>query len=233
MKKMLGCHADERGFVLIAALLILVLLTIIGIAAISTSTSERQTATNFLLYERAFYSAEAGLEHAKADLLKLVAAQPILSGAAYSGPTFTFALNGTTKDPKGNSRKKAVTSTDEKTKKSSREVPWLSNLQFDGHTYTITVWDNDDDIGPTQKADEDSDGMIWIRSEVVGPGTRNSKCSIEALVQVTSSGSLVSNDLTNYAQGGGGSEKNYTANDKNYLDFKDKDFGKKTLNTGG
>jgi Tfp pilus assembly protein PilX len=232
MKKMLGCHADERGFVLIAALLILVLLTIIGIAAISTSTSERQTATNFLLYERAFYSAEAGLEHAKADLLKLVAAQPILSGAAYSGPTFTFALNGTTKHPNGNSRKKAVTSTDEKTKNSSREVPWLSNLEFDGHTYTITVWDNDDDMG-TQKADEDSDGMIWIRSEVVGPGTRNSKCSIEALVQVTSTGSLVSNDLANYAQGGGGSEKNYTANDVGKVDLTNNNAGKKTLNTGG
>ena len=59
---------SENGNIIIASVMILALLTIVGIAAMSSSTTESQLATNTLLYERAFYSAEAGFEHAKGVL---------------------------------------------------------------------------------------------------------------------------------------------------------------------
>ena len=56
---------DDKGSIIVAALMVLVLLTIIGISASNTSVNEVQIATNSLLYERAFYTAESGLVHAK------------------------------------------------------------------------------------------------------------------------------------------------------------------------
>jgi type IV pilus assembly protein PilX len=59
---------NEKGSVIVAAIMILALLTIIGIAATNMSTTEQHLAVNTLLYERAFYAAEAGFEHAKGVL---------------------------------------------------------------------------------------------------------------------------------------------------------------------
>ena len=59
---------NENGSVIIVAIFILALLTVLGLSAITTSTTEQHLATNTLLYERAFYAAEAGFEHAKGIL---------------------------------------------------------------------------------------------------------------------------------------------------------------------
>jgi len=53
---------NESGSVLIIALLILVLLTIIGISASTTSTIDIQIAGNEKLYKIAFYAADGGTE---------------------------------------------------------------------------------------------------------------------------------------------------------------------------
>ena len=49
---------DEKGVVLIAAMMILVLLTIIGIASTTVSNTETKIATNEAVYQRNFYRAE-------------------------------------------------------------------------------------------------------------------------------------------------------------------------------
>lgn len=54
---------QDRGVSLIAALLILLVLTLIGINAISTSTFEVQIAGNERLYNEAFYAADAGIDY--------------------------------------------------------------------------------------------------------------------------------------------------------------------------
>ena len=56
--------ADERGFVLVWALLLLVVLTLLGVAGISTSIFETKMAANEALHKRAFYQADGGTQNA-------------------------------------------------------------------------------------------------------------------------------------------------------------------------
>lgn len=200
--------SDQRGFAIFGAVLVLALVTIIGIAAISTSTSERRTATNFMLYERVFYSAEAGLEHVKEAFKNTLRTPANIAVMAVTGrPDWSFALNGATDTTYAGG------------------VRFISNQSIDTNTYTITVWDNDDGDGNPA---HDSDGMIFIRSDAVGP--QNSSCSIETLVTATAT----SDPIHGYnAQEGGGSGKNYTSNDANGINFSAPGFGAQTLHVGG
>jgi hypothetical protein len=54
---------NEYGAVLVVALIMLVIITAIGIAATRTSETELQIASNGVLYETAFYAAEAGIAY--------------------------------------------------------------------------------------------------------------------------------------------------------------------------
>ena len=63
MPQAISLKKNEKGYIIIAALLILALLTIISVSAINMSTTELKISTNELLYEKAFYAAEAGLQH--------------------------------------------------------------------------------------------------------------------------------------------------------------------------
>ena len=53
----------EDGYIILASVLILALLSIICVSGLNMSTTEIKIATNELLYERAFYTAETGLQH--------------------------------------------------------------------------------------------------------------------------------------------------------------------------
>jgi len=61
-------HESEGGFATLIALIMVAMLTLIGLAALSTSDDEITIAGNELQETRAFYAAEAGLEIAAADL---------------------------------------------------------------------------------------------------------------------------------------------------------------------
>jgi hypothetical protein len=54
---------NQRGVSLVIALMILLVLTLIGISAISTTTFETNIAGNERLYNRAFYTADAGVDY--------------------------------------------------------------------------------------------------------------------------------------------------------------------------
>lgn len=54
---------NEQGSVLVLAMVVLVVLTIIGIAATRTSTTELRIAGNEKFYKEAFYSADAGISY--------------------------------------------------------------------------------------------------------------------------------------------------------------------------
>jgi hypothetical protein len=60
MRRIVDTLANDRGSVLVIALLVLVLLTLIGISATTTSTTEVQMAGSEKVYEMAFYAAESG-----------------------------------------------------------------------------------------------------------------------------------------------------------------------------
>jgi PilX N-terminal len=68
MVKMISILKKEDGSVIVAALLILVLLTIIGISAVSTSNTELNITSNAQLHKMAFFMAESGW-HVMADWL--------------------------------------------------------------------------------------------------------------------------------------------------------------------
>jgi len=54
---------NQSGVSLVVALMILLVLTLIGISAISTTTFETNIAGNERLYNRAFYTADAGVDY--------------------------------------------------------------------------------------------------------------------------------------------------------------------------
>lgn len=60
MKKIVDNIANDRGSALVIALLVLVLLTLMGISATTTSTIEVQMAGNEKFHDMAFYAAESG-----------------------------------------------------------------------------------------------------------------------------------------------------------------------------
>jgi type IV pilus assembly protein PilX len=191
------CIDNERGVVIVAALLILVVLTIIGVAATNTSTMERQTSFNFMVHERAFYAAEAGMEHVKEALRNSLRQPARLALVATTGRAdWTFILSGPP----------AATSTTY-----AGGLQWITNQPFDQCQYTITIWDNSDgDANPAA----DADGLIWVRSEAIGP--RNARCSIETLLDANA----ITDPVTGYnAQEGSGSGKTYTSTDSQAVDF--------------
>lgn len=54
---------NENGSIIVAAVLILALLSIIGVSAVRTSITEQQISTNMLIYKMNFYGAESGGAH--------------------------------------------------------------------------------------------------------------------------------------------------------------------------
>jgi hypothetical protein len=54
---------NQRGVSLVVALMILLVLTLIGISAISTTTFETNIAGNERLYNRAFYTTDSGVDY--------------------------------------------------------------------------------------------------------------------------------------------------------------------------
>lgn len=62
---------DDSGFVLIVALVILVLITLLGIAALNTTTTEIQIAAGDRAYKQAFYNAETGISYAVEASVKM------------------------------------------------------------------------------------------------------------------------------------------------------------------
>ena len=203
---------NERGSTIVAALLILVLLTIIGIAAINSSTTERATSANYLLYERVFFTAEAGLEHAPAALRR--AMDPYVSVWAMNSvsPNFSFALSqlpdkATASFPTGYDL--SLLSTTRPTgykllKYNGSEIVNSPLEGYQGYQYTINIWDNMDDADPTV----DSDGTIFMLAQAEGP--KNSKCSIFTILEVAGSDSLSGYN----AQEGAGSGKGHSSLDK-------------------
>lgn len=195
--------SNDRGSVLIAALMILVLLTILGIAATNMSSTELKISTNSLLYERAFYTAEAGLERATESLRAPFVNQNKAQIASGGEGNWTFALDG--------SLEGYGVATDD----SNDDLPgtpivwWIQQDNLNGVTYSVRVWDNNDDGDPTT----DVDGLIYVRADAVEPA-RGGRCSIEELVEGTSTGGIVSGYT---AQEGAGSGKVNTSNDANAI----------------
>jgi len=80
---------NEKGYIMISAMLVLCLLTIIGISAIQTSTNELNITTNSQIYHMNFYAAESGLAHSVAWLQN-----GGVKSDDYKNPDFSEIVNG-------------------------------------------------------------------------------------------------------------------------------------------
>ncbi len=213
MKTSVHHFNNEKGSVIVAAVMILACLTIIGFAASNMSTTEVSISTNSLLYERAFYSAEAGLQHAKESLREQFHIQNQAQIAIGQPGYWDFALNGSL------AAYGAAADTDGDSKGSYEDgVVWIPDTDLQGVHYTVTIWNNDDGGSHT----DDTDGMVWVRADSWEP-RRGGRCSIVELVK----GSFVAGGATSgyTAQEGLGSGKGYTSDDSNPVDFNDPGFG--------
>ncbi len=89
---------EQRGVVLVVALLVLTVLSVLGLAFLMTAQTEDAIATNYRNHTAAFYAAEAGVESGVASLKSLVGANPTPTVAQLAGllppaltdPNYTF-----------------------------------------------------------------------------------------------------------------------------------------------
>lgn len=197
----------EEGSVLIIALIMLVMLTLLGVSATTTSNIEMRIADNERNYQRAFYVADAGIEHARSLLTSKLVENNTANLATGSPLEWDFALDGS--EGIG-----AATGTDY-----GSGAILLNNISFgplSGYTYTVTVWNNGDPPpnGDGGGATDDADSVIMVQSDASGPN--NAQVSI----QVSLIGSASGEAITGYsAQAGAGAGKNYSSDDLNAIDF--------------
>jgi hypothetical protein len=190
---------NESGSAIVVAIMILVLLSIFGLSAINTSTTEQHLSVNTLLYERSFYTAEAGLEHVKA-ILKVELAKNIDNP---NPGRFDFALDG------------SGPVSDKATDCNFDGGVELLNEQLDGVAYTVTAWNNYDGAGGTCQAEVDNDGKLMVRAQATDP--RGSVSSIETLIFGQITGTSALGDAQSNVDTGKGSK----GNDKDAIDLTD------------
>jgi hypothetical protein len=183
----------------VIALIMLCLLTIIGSAAIDTSTVETIISGVEKDRQGSFYTAEAGIDHGRGMLRSLFVQRNAAKIAAGGNPDWDFALNGS--EP-GVSAASATTN--------AGGAVWINNGSGgSGHTYNVKVWNNSD----SGSATDDTDGLIYIGSEATGPAGGDTSIEITLEGSVSEGGST-----TGYAaQAGGGSAKSYTSDDFNAI----------------
>ena len=213
MNKIKYLSTNQNGSVIVVALMMMVLLTILGLAAVNTSSTEQHLAINTLLYERAFYATDAGFEHAK-GVLKVPYTEQNQSNIALGNPgSWSFVLDGGGVIP-GLAAAWDCAPLDMDGNCGGGDGVGdfeggvaLVQSDLDGITYTVTAWNNDDRAGggtPTS----DTDGRLMIRTVATGP--RGETCAIEALIE----GTTDSGGMNGYkAQAGAGAGKSYRNND--------------------
>lgn len=204
VKKQNKIIKNEKGIVLVIALIMLCMMTIIGTAVSNTASVETIISGVEKEQREAFYVAEAGVDHAKGLLRSLFISRNTLKIASGLIPDWDFALDGSesTIDP--------ATETD-----FAGGAPWITGGTMGGqYTYRVSVWDNPDTgnnspYDPTEYAIDDGDGVIFIRSVATGP--HGDSVAIEVSVEGTVSGV---GTISGYAaQAGAGSGKNYSSED--------------------
>jgi Tfp pilus assembly protein PilX len=193
---------NEKGSVIIAAIMILALLTVTTFMAMNTSDTEVQISGNALIYKKTFYAAEAGIQHA----MKLLEGPFVIHNAPKvktgARADWNFALDGSNVNPANDPNADSIGEYDP----DYGGAVWVNKATIGGVTYTVSLWNNQD-AGDFQN---DTDGLVWIQSDAVHP--RRSRVSIRVLVE----GDTTGEGITGYtAQAGAGAGKNYNANDLN------------------
>jgi Tfp pilus assembly protein PilX len=164
MKNIISNLNRNDGSVVVVALIMLALLSIIGIAATNTSTTEVKISANEQLYRIVFYGADAGLEVGRQVLNDIKIANPGSWDNILAGTAFTW------QDAGGNDVN--VSTLDQVV-----DATWNRSVGL--ATYTLQVVDNDDlDGNPLI----DTDNIVVLTSTAT---YRNAQAQIQATVHYT------------------------------------------------
>ena len=198
---------NEDGMTMVVTLMILLLLSIIGVAAIKTSTTETMISSAETEKRSTFYAAESGAEHLTGILRTLCIPRnqdrisKCNASTARCNPKWNFALDGT---EEGISAATTVTSSNPSwMEQFNAGALWITRDMGNGYSYVVRVW-NKNDAG---SAIDDEDGVIYLGA--VGTGPHNGKAAVE----VALSGVVVGSVITSYSQSSGGASKSSNATD--------------------
>ncbi len=195
MEKIRSLNSDD-GMVLVVSLLVLVLLSLMGRAVTMTSSNEMVIAGNDRFDKMTFFAAEAGLGHIRGLFQSEFTSRNQAKIASGQGPDWNFALNGSVAGVN------SVTAAN-----FDGGSKWIIDCPLDDGarlpaTYTVTVWNNSDDMGG---ATDDSDQLLCVRSVASGP--RGTQCSVEGFLLGQVFGEAVSGYFAQ-ASAGAGSNNN-------------------------
>lgn len=184
-------HQNEKGAVLVIAMLVLVLLTLMGRSVTNISNNELKIAGNEKREKRVFFAAEAGLGHIRALLQSEFANRNQVKIASGQNPDWDFALNGTLTGIS------SATSAD-----FDGGSVWINDQSLDDGArlpcrYTVTVWNNPDDRGGIT---DDTDQLLCVRSVAIGPG--KAKSSAEIMLSGQAFGEAITGYLAQADAGG-------------------------------
>jgi len=174
MQKITSIINNQQGSVIIMAVFILALLTVIGISATNTSTTEVQVSTNAVLHNIAFYTADSGIAAGRAALNNLKIAD---------AGSWDKLLNNSCEDPRCPGGPPDPL---EVIVWNGADCTTLNDiLDADGGrtvgpaTFTLEINDNIDLDG---KDDVDSDDTISLTSTLTAP-YRNATATISTMVR--------------------------------------------------
>ena len=184
---------NNRGAVLIIALLVMTALSVIGVMSVITSSTEVKISGNAKFAKQTFYSADAGIEHVRGIIKNRLGAEYAQRLAMKTDPydLLDDMLEGATAD--------------------NPEVLTIDSASIGTCTYSVWIRDNNDGGGvtPDEQACTDTDRRLYARSVASGPF--GSASSLEIFLEASLSGDK---SLFGYtAQAGGGVGKNYNADD--------------------
>ncbi len=180
MQKITSIINNQQGSVIIMAVMILALLTVIGISATNTSTTEVQVSTNAVLHNIAFYTADSGIAAGRAALNNLKIADAggwdiLLSNEIACTACLGYEVTDCTDSDCYELIKASGCTT----------CYALDNIIGDAGrtvgpaTFTLTIQDNDD----LDANDEvDSDDTVFLTSTLVSP-YRNATATIRTTVR--------------------------------------------------
>ncbi len=179
---------NQSGYALMTAMMILTLLTIIGIAATNISDIDMQIASSEKNRQQAFYAAEAGIEHARSILTNRFSFYNRINVALDKPGDWDFALDGREDGIDAATNGETSNDGDDPIGDFVGGAVWMCKSDLTGNiNYTVTVWNNDDELTPdpvtkiiandNNAITDDEDQTIYVRADGFGPN--NSRIAIQ------------------------------------------------------
>jgi type II secretory pathway component PulK len=175
MQRITSIINNQQGSVILIAIIILAMLTIIGISATNISNTEMKITTNALLYNVAFYTADAGIEAGRAVLNNLKT-DPVDGDAGY----WDLLLRNLATDPSGTLE--VITWNGQPCTTLNEVIDAVEGRRVGPAAFSLVLADNED----RDNMDEvDTDNTVVLTSTA---SYRGSTITIQAIVQAGGGG---------------------------------------------